>query len=516
MTEKLRALIVEDSETDTKLLVHEMRRRGIALEFHRVEDADSMQQALKNETWNIILCDWSLPRFSALGALAVLKESDLDIPFIIVSGTMGEEMAVEAVRAGAHDYLLKDRLTRLVPAIERELREARARAERKQLEAQLLQAQKMDALGRLAGGIAHDFNNILMVILSEADLLREGMARGAEVGEHIDGITNAAQRAAALTRQLLTVSRRQPRNPRIVSLNSIVGDVKKMLDRILGEDIEVDTVLMSTSASIEADAEQIGQVLLNLAVNARDAMPSGGKLLVQTESVELQPVAAAMAGIAPGSYLELTVSDTGCGIDGDTIARIFEPFFTTKEVGKGTGLGLSTVFSIVRQSNGGIRVHSEPGKGTTFKIYFPRVDAPPQVSSPPDVPLGPDGPHHTVLVVDDDPHVRRSVCRLLSIHGFAVISAPDAATAIDIFREYGQVIDLVMTDLVMPIVNGRGLAKRLRELRPDVRVLFMSGFADQTVLANEAGDHDDRVIHKPFTGAEIARAIRRAIGSPSS
>jgi signal transduction histidine kinase len=425
-------------------------------------------------------------------------------------------MAVEAVRAGAHDYLLKDRLTRLVPAIERELREAGARVERKQLEAQLLQVQKMDALGRLAGGIAHDFNNILMVILSEADLLREGIARNAEVAEHIDGITSAAQRAASLTRQLLTVSRRQPRNPRIVSLNSIVGDVKKMLDRILGEDIQTVTVLMSSTASIEADSEQIGQVLLNLAVNARDAMPSGGKLLVQTASVELEHVAAAMAGISAGSYVELTVSDTGCGIDGETMARIFEPFFTTKEVGKGTGLGLSTVFSIVRQSGGGIRVHSEPGKGTSFKIYFPSVNAPAQTSAPPDVPLGPDGPHHTVLVVDDDPHVRRSVCRLLSIHGFAVMSAPDAATAIDIFRDYGKVIDLVMTDLVMPIVNGRGLAKHLRELRPDVKVLFMSGYADQTVLANEAGEHDDRVIHKPFTGAEIARAIRRAIGSPSA
>ena len=515
MMEPIRVLSVEASETDMNLLAHEIRRRGVAVEFCRVEDAESMRQALGNEPWSVILCDWSLPRFSALGALAVLKETNLDIPFIIVSGTMSEEMAVEAVRAGANDYVLKDRLARLVPAIERELRQAKARAERKQLEAQLLQVQKMDALGRLAGGIAHDFNNILMVILSEADLLRDAIARNAEASEHIDGISSAAQRAAALTRQLLTMSRRQARNPRVVSLNSIVGDVKKMLDRILGEDIQLVTVLMSSTASIEADPEQIGQVLLNLAVNARDAMPSGGKLLIQTASIELDAVTASTAAIQAGSYVELTVSDTGCGIDGETMARIFEPFFTTKELGKGTGLGLSTVFSIVRLSNGGISVHSEPGKGTTFKVYFPRLDAPAQVAAAPAVTPGPNGPHYTVLVVDDDPHVRRSVCRLLSIHGFAVLSAPDAATAIDIFREYGQVIDLVMTDLVMPIVNGSTLAKHLRVLRPDTKVLFMSGFADQAVLAEEMSVRDDRIVPKPFTGEEIARAIRQAIGSSS-
>jgi signal transduction histidine kinase len=509
---KLRALIVEDSESDAKLVLREIQRRGLEVEARRVEDAASLREALATESWNVILCDWSLPNFNARSALEILKQSGLDVPFIIVSGTVGEEMAVEAVRAGAHDYLLKDRLTRLVPSIQREMREAKARAERQQLEGQLLQAQKMDALGRLATGIAHDFNNILTVIQSETTLLRDALSRQADVTQHIDGISSAAERAASLTRQLLTVSRRQPRNPRRVSLNSIVGDVQKMLRRILGEGVRMSTVTLASPAVIEADPEQIGQVLLNLAVNARDAMPGGGELSIQTADVMLDDAAAATMDLGGGAYVELTVGDTGCGIPPDTLSHIFEPFFTTKEVGKGTGLGLSTVFTILRQSNGGVQVRSEPGSGTTFKLYFPSVDGAVAAPTPrPEVSAEVDDDHRTILVVDDDPHVRKSVCRLLSLQGFAVLSAPEPKIAIEIFGQYREVIDIVLTDLMMPGMSGRALARRLQQIQPDVRVLFMSGFAEYNVPGADALEREERVVQKPFTGTEIARAIRQSL-----
>jgi two-component system cell cycle sensor histidine kinase/response regulator CckA len=515
MNAPFRILVVDDSESDAALLIHEFRRQKIPVESRRVDDEPSLRAALRSEQWSAILCDWSMPSFSALGALGVVKELGLDVPFLVVSGTIGEEMAVEAVRSGAHDYLLKDRLTRLVPAVEREIRQARARSDRRQLEAQLFQAQKMDALGRLAGGIAHDFNNILMIILSEADLLRQATRRGADVTEHVDGITNAAQRAASLTSQLLTVSRRQPRNPRRIAPNAVVEDVKKLLDRILGEDIQVTTALSANVPAIEADPEQIGQVLLNLAVNARDAMPGGGKLSIGTKRVELDDTAAADtgAGIGPGIYTELTISDTGSGMDGATLARIFEPFFTTKEVGKGTGLGLSMVFSIVRQSGGGIAVQSAPHQGATFRLYFPATDLPAEASTPSESPPRSGGAHTTVLVVDDDAQVRKAVCRLLTHQGFTAIEATDAPAAVEIFRERADTIGVVMTDLVMPDMNGRVLAQRLRELRPDVKMLFMSGFADHSALAGDPADEDNLILYKPFTGAEIAAAVRKALGS---
>jgi CheY-like chemotaxis protein len=371
----------------------------------------------------------------------------------------------------------------------------------------------MDALGRLAGGIAHDFNNILTVILSESALLRDGLSRHEDVTQHIDGISSAAERAAALTRQLLTVSRRQPRNPRTVSLNSIVGDVQKMLHRILGEDVRMSTVSLASPATIEADPEQIGQVLLNLAVNARDAMPGGGELLIQTADVTLDGPAAASMGIRSGPHVELTVRDSGCGMSPETLSRIFEPFFTTKEVGKGTGLGLSTVFTIIRQSSAGIQVRSEPGNGTTFKLYFPSAGGAVAGLSPaPEVSIDSDADHRTVLVVEDDPHVRKSVCKLLSLQGFAVLSAPEPMTAIEIFGQYRDVIDVVLTDLLMPSMSGRSLAQRLRQLQPDVRVLFMSGFAEYNLSAEE---RDERVVQKPFTGTEIARVIRQVVRPPA-
>jgi CheY-like chemotaxis protein len=272
------------------------------------------------------------------------------------------------------------------------------------------------------------------------------------------------------------------------------------------------TVSLASPATIEADSKQLGQILLNLAVNARDAMPGGGELLVQTADVVLNDATAAAMDIRAGAYVELTVRDTGCGMSADILSRIFEPFFTTKEEGKGTGLGLSTVFTIVRQSNAGIQVHSEPGSGTTFKLYFPSVEG--TVAQPvlePEVATDFDDDHRTVLVVDDDPHVRKSVCKLLALQGFAVLSAPDPVTAIEIFGEYRSVIDVVLTDLMMPSMSGRSLDRRLRELQPDVRVLFMSGFAEYSVPPADTGDRDDRVLQKPFTGAEIARVIRQAL-----
>jgi two-component system cell cycle sensor histidine kinase/response regulator CckA len=647
MTNPLRLLMVEDSATDAKLVVGELRRAGQLVEFERVETAETMRAALQRG-WDVVTSDWSMPKFTAPAALAILKESGLDLPFIIVSGTIGEEAAVEAMRAGAHDYVLKDKLGRLMPAIEREVREARDRSSRRQAEQalresearfrrlaesgvigiviadvlgnifdandaylrlvgysreellqgvvrwadltpaefrhlgvrsveqlqatgvappwetetickdgsrvpvlvgvamldypktiafiadlterkraeagrrqaeealrqseeQLRQAQKMEAVGRLAGGVAHDFNNVLSVILSYGDFILADLKPADPLRGDVDEIRKAATRAAGLTRQLLMFSRQQVVEPRVIDLHEILTGMDKMLQRILGEDVELVSLPPKSTGRVKVDPSHIEQVILNLVVNARDAMPTGGKLTIETDNVILDDSYA--LGHLPtntGPYVMLAVTDTGTGMDRETQKRIFEPFFTTKEMGKGTGLGLSTVFGIVRQSGGNIWVYSELGKGTTFKVYLPRVDDEVDVLRPPIAPATLRGTE-TILLVEDEEQVRVIALNILRRQGYQVISAQNAGEALLICERHLGEIDLLLTDVVMPQMSGPELAKRLGKTRPDMRVLCMSGYTDDSIVRHGVLETGVAFVQKPITPALLSRRVREVL-----
>jgi two-component system cell cycle sensor histidine kinase/response regulator CckA len=649
VTDTLRVLMAEDSPTDAKLVVQALRAMGLEVDFERVEDPESMRRALEERTWDFVLSDWSMPKFSAMGALDVLKKTGKDLPFIIVSGTVGEESAVDAMHAGAHDYVLKDKLGRLGPAIERELRECKARGalreaqarfsrlsesgssginiadihgnileandaylkmvgysreelvrgavrwaaltppefrhlaaeaevqlratgiappwetetfrkdgsrvsmlvgvamleyprciaftaditERKQAEAgraraekalhqseeQLRQAQKMEAVGRLAGGVAHDFNNVLSVIMTYGELILGDLKPADPLRTDIEEICKAAARAAGLTRQLLLFSRQQVVEPKVMDLNEVLTSMDKMLQRILGEDVSLVSLTTKSSGRVKVDPSHIEQVILNLVVNARDAMPTGGKLTIETTSVVLdEGYAMNHLPAKAGPHVMLAVSDTGTGMDRETQKRIFEPFFTTKGTGKGTGLGLSTVFGIVQQSGGHIWVYSEPGKGTTFKIYLPRVDAKLDVLNPSVTPTTLRGTE-TVLLVEDEEQVRTVVLAVLRRQGYHVIPAQNGGEALLLCEKHPGAIDLLLTDVVMPSMSGPELARRLAATRPEMRVLCMSGYTDDSIVRHGVLESGVAFIQKPITPASLTAKVREVLDAgraPSS
>jgi two-component system, cell cycle sensor histidine kinase and response regulator CckA len=380
----LRALIADDSEDDVFFLLRELRKAGYELVYERISTAPDMKAALERQTWDIVISDYEMPHFGGFEALQLLKESGHDLPFILVSAVVSEVTAVAAMKAGAHDYLMKRKLARLAPAIERELREAQTRLARKaaeealrKSEEQLRQTQKMEAVGRLAASVSHDFNNILTAILGHSEMLIRQLTAGDPCRNNAEQIEKCAQMAATLTKQLLTYSRKQVIAPRVLELNAAILNIEPILRRFIGRDIEFCTALDPDAGHINADPGQIEQVLVNLVVNARDAMPQGGKLTILTANTTLdQDQVKQFHDMRAGDYVTLAISDTGTGMTDEVKKHLFEPFFTTKPHGKGTGLGLATCFEIVKQSNAHIQVHSELGKGTTFKIYFPQTQAP--------------------------------------------------------------------------------------------------------------------------------------------
>jgi PAS domain S-box-containing protein len=386
--------------------------------------------------------------------------------------------------------------------------------DRKQLEEQFRQAQKMEAVGRLAGGIAHDFNNLLMVIQGYADLLADRLPAGESLHRNAEQIQTAAQRAAALTQQLLAFSRKQILAPKILNVHSVVADMEKMLQRLIGEDIELQTSSKPDLWLVKADRSQIEQVVMNLAVNARDAMPKGGRLMIETTNVEFDAsVSHSPAVVAPGEYVMLAVTDNGCGMDTTTQAHIFEPFFTTKEKGKGTGLGLATVYGVVKQSGGYVWVYSEPGHGTTFKIYLPRIEDGTATAtrdrSASAVPLLRGS--EVVLLVEDEAGVRELAREYLEMSGYTVIVAPDGHTAIELAAMHAGTIHLLMTDMVMPGIGGRELAERVLAVRPDIKILYMSGYTDQAVVHQGILGTDAPLLQKPFTLATLTMKLREIL-----
>jgi two-component system, cell cycle sensor histidine kinase and response regulator CckA len=588
---------------------------------------------------DVILADFNLPAFSVWRALELLKARGMRVPLIVVSGSIGEDTAVQVLHAGAADYLLKDRLARLGQAVQRVIDDRRLQEEKQKaqaalkeaedrtrfaldaarvgvweadlkagamrwsdtlealhgmpdgtfagtyqafldcihsgdrehvrisideaarqqtdwnilyrtqwpdgtmhwirgmgktfydqtgtplrtagigldvteqhvLEEQYRQSQKVEAIGQLAGGIAHDFNNLLTAIQGYCELLSVELGSESPHQADLGEIRRAAERAASLTRQLLAFSRRQILEPRVIDLRNSLCGLESMLKRLIGENIAVVLRMTGEAACVKADAGQVEQVILNLALNARDAMPEGGSLFFEVMNVELgEAYARRHINAMPGRYVMLGVSDTGMGMDAATQARIFEPFFTTKPEGRGTGLGLSTVYGIVKQSGGNISVYSEPGCGSTFKIYLPHADAAADEATRPvavDILTG----SETILVVEDERGVRHLVRKVLGRYGYRVLMAATPREALDLARDHDGPIHLLMTDVVLPEMSGRSLANQIAVGRPDMPVVYMSGYTDDGIVHHGVLDPDTPFLQKPFTPEALARKVRSVL-----
>jgi signal transduction histidine kinase len=515
----LRVLIAEDSENDVLLLLRVLRKAGYEPVYERVWTAPAMKAALQRQAWDIVISDYEMPNFGGFEALQLLKESGHDLPFILVSAVVSEETAVAAMKAGAHDYIMKRNLARLVPAIERELREAQTRVARKAAEAalrqseeQLRQVQKIEAVGRLAAGVAHDFNNILTAIMGHSELLLRQLDAGDPRRKNAEQIEKVAHLAAGLTRQLLIFSRKQVIEPRVLDLNAVILDIKKMLRRLIGENIEFCTLLDPAAGHIKADPGQIEQVIMNLAVNARDAMPKGGKLTVTTANTTLDKNHLKnFPDMGAGDYVMLAIADTGTGMSEEVKAHLFEPFFTTKPPGTGTGLGLATCFGIVKQNTGHINVHSELGSGTTFKIYFPQVQSAIEPLRVRNQPTEAAGGNETVLLVEDEPVVRELAVATLREKGYTVVEAGNGEEGLRLAQQHDGKIDLVLTDVVMPVMGGKEMADALRTSHPDTKVLFTSGYTEDALGHHGVLRPGILFLPKPYLTATLARKVREVL-----
>jgi hypothetical protein len=639
MNTPINILIVEDSKDYEELLVRELRHAGFDPKWKRVETEAAFLAELKKLP-DIILSDYSMPQFSGLRAAQLVKESGVGIPFILISGTVGEETAVEAMKQGATDFLLKDRIGRLGPAVRRAMEEAedhrelnrvedarravearyrtlfdcapdgivianpnsyyldanasackmlgytrdefvglhasnivieaeivniasalteiKARSdyhrewqfrrkdgsvftaeviatampdgnllamirditERKQLEIKFVQAQKMEVIGHFTSGVAHDFNNILGVIIGYNDMMMSELAPDSLSLKCAEEIRHAAERAAALTRQLLLFSRKQTVLPTVLNLDEVVQDMDKMLRRLVDENVELTFVHGKETGRIKADAGLVGQLVMNLVVNARDAMTNGGKLKIETANVTLdENHAAAHTDAHAGDYVMIAVSDTGIGMTDEVKLHLFEAFFTTKPRGKGTGLGLATCQTIVKQCGGFIDVQSEPGKGSTFKIYFPRVE---QAADAVDmfkktvVTNSTARGTETLLLVEDEPSVRHLACSILEAQGYNVLRANNGQDGLRVARECkGAPISLVITDVIMPLMNGKVMAEWLKATYPEIKVLFTSGYTDDAIAEHGVLEPGTAFLPKPYQPAALLRKVREMLDNES-
>ena len=512
----LRVLLVSDSESDVLQLIEELRQSDYVPYYQRVAAAGALHEAFAQK-WDLILAEYEGPVLRALAALEMLHETGADIPFVVISGPTPEESVLEVLKAGAAGFITRDHLSRLGATVAREMSQAEGRRERGRLEQQFRQAQKMEAVGRLAGGVAHDFNNLLTVITGYADLLLGGGGLQPPQRTALEEIRRAAERGGALTHQLLAFSRRQPFTPKVVQLNTLIMNMEKMLSRLIGEDIELITVPAAEPATARTDPGQLEQVIMNIVVNARDAMPGGGKLIIETANSQVdQTYAGPNVDLKPGSYVMLAISDTGMGMDPETTAHLFEPFFTTKAPGKGTGLGLATAYGIVKQSGGAISIYSEPGRGTTVKIYLPSAEArPAPETAAPEVPDSLRG-SEIILVVEDEARVRKLICEVLIARGYRVLEAVRGEEAIRMAAEYEGRIHLLLADVVMPEMSGPRAVEQIRALQPGIKVLYMSGYTDEAIVHHGILDSGQAFLQKPFLPDTLARKVREVLNSQAS
>jgi PAS domain S-box-containing protein len=638
----IRVLIIEDRDDDALLVATHLRRGGIELTYERAETTEAVAAALAARPPDIVICDYNLPGFSAQEALQLLRDSGLDASFIVVSGAVGEETAAAIMKAGAHDFVLKDRLSRLVPAVQRELRDAQVRRQRRGAEAalrkseerfrllaehiqdivfryrllpepgfeyispavagltgyrpedlyadpalvfsamdpedrgaveaswrsaapppltvrwrrpggdiawteqravgvrddsgqviategilrdvtsrvladqerdrldrELRQADRLDSLGRLAGGIAHDFNNLLAVIMAYASEVTQSLAPDHPCLPDMERISVAAERAATFTRQLLIFSRLEPSQPETLNLNSIVTDIKRLLERTIGEDIEFLVLTQEGLYPVTADRSKIEQVIMNLVMNSRAAMAQGGQLRVETANLDQDDPAAGPGG--KRRLVSLTVTDTGSGMSAEVLQRAFEPFFTTKSPGQGTGLGLSTVYGVVKEAGGEVRLWSAPGSGTSVTVLLPAA-AGELTRTPAARPAAAqDGAGQTILVVEDDDAVRAVVTRMLTRANYHVIGAACAKDALEITASPAARIDALLTDVVMPDMSGVQLAERIRANGNQLPVLLMSGYTAGSLPSAPDSATDMPLIRKPFDAATLLQHVYNAL-----
>jgi two-component system cell cycle sensor histidine kinase/response regulator CckA len=636
MKTQIHILHLEDDPNDAALVQSTLEAGGITCTIARVDDRDDFVAALERGGIDLVISDFKLPAFDGLSAIEIVRARFPDLPVILVSGTLGEEQAVDALKGGATDYVLKERLARLAPAVRRAMQDVEERtkrrqaekamrserdfseasmnslpgvfylfdragnylrwnrnfervsgysteeiarmkppdffgadergfiakkieevfaegsaaaeaqftakdgtrtpyyftgnkieidgkqcligtgidiSERKKLEAQFVAAQKMEVIGHLASGIAHDFNNILGVIIGYNDLMMPELSPGSLSHKCADEIRHAAERAAALTRQLLLFSRKQVVQPAVLNLNEVIEGMEKMLRRLIDENVELTIVHEKENGHIKADSGLVGQMLMNLVVNARDAMPNGGRLKIETANVTFdEDYARLHADAHAGDYVMLAITDTGIGMSAEVKAHLFEAFFTTKPKGKGTGLGLATCQTIVKQCGGCIEVQSEPGKGSTFKIYFPRVE---QAADAVDMfkksamTKPPARGTETLLLVEDESSVRHLACSILEGQGYNVLRANNGQEGLRVARECsGSPIRLVITDVIMPQMSGKVMAEWLKATYPDLKILFTSGYTDDAIAQHGVLEPGIAFLPKPYAPDTLARKVR--------
>jgi two-component system cell cycle sensor histidine kinase/response regulator CckA len=642
--DEIRLLLIEDSEDDAVLVVNRLRRTGLRVDCERVETADAMCAAMERRTPDIVISDNGMPTFDAEAALRLLHDSGLDVPFIVVSGQIGEETATALMRAGAHDFVLKDKLARLGPAVQRELREARDRQERRrteaalrtseerfrlvaenlqdvlfrfrpgpspvleyispaivtmtgltpdelyeqpellfttvvpedrdgmrrswqsppgspltlslsrpdgtracaeqrlvavydddgvpaavegllrditaqveaaeqrrELERQLHQAERLDSLGQLADGIAHDFNNLLGVISGYTSFVLDELGPDHPCRPDLENIDDAARRAAALTRQLLIFSRLQPSQPEVVDLNAVVGQIERLLRRTIGEDIRFTIDVEPDLGVVTIDPSRLEQIIMNLVVNARAAMPEGGDLVIRTASVDRLPPTAIGARAAAERYVCLAVADTGCGMDEEVQRRAFEPFFTTRGTGQGSGLGLATVYGAVQEASGAIALDSAPGAGTRITVYLPAADRPAPAAAPDSV-TGEAARGHgeRILVVEDDDDIRTITRRVLTRGGYEVSDAATREEALRLVHDGTLAFDLLLSDVIMPGMPVLEFIRTVVAARPSIHIVFMSGY---TADSDRRLPEGVPIVNKPFTARTLLHQIQTTLSN---
>ncbi len=516
-TVPLKVLIVEDSEEDGDLIILELKRGGFEPIYRRVDTAEAMAKALAEREWDVVLSDFSMPHFSVTEALSMVQAKGLDIPFVIVSATIGEEAAVEAMKAGAHDYILKHRLGRLVPAISRELRESAVRTERRNLEEQLRHAQKLESLGLLAGGVAHDFNNLLTGILGNASLVMDIIHPEADVKSMLQDIIRASERAADLTRQLLAYAGKGKFVIEPVNASALVRDISELLRSSVPRTVELALQLHPDLPAIEGDASQVQQLVMNLILNAVEATGERpGVVRVTTGLRHVRP-GDRVGHFRPdppqaGAYVSIEVKDDGCGMSEQVRTQIFDPFFTTKFTGR--GLGLAAALGIVRGHKGSIGVESAEGAGSSFTVLLPAQGTVTATSTPEQAftvqPLSHSTPG-SILIIDDEDVVRRAARATLEHFGYIVFEASDGRDGADLFSRLHDRISAVLLDLTMPRMDGHEVWRYIRRVRPDMKIIVSSGFDEAEALKQFTESTGLEFIQKPYTASALVRKIRAAL-----